>query len=37
MAEMYTFMVECIMLCLVRNAANENRISSVVGNVVRLC
>ena len=27
MAEMYIFMVECVMLCLARYAANENRIS----------
>ena len=37
MVEMCTFMVGCVMLCLARYAANESRISSVVGNAVRLC
>ena len=27
MAEMYTFMVECVILCLARYAINESRIS----------
>ena len=37
MAEMYTLIVECVIFCLARYAANESKLNSVVGSAVRLC